>query len=232
MGATDYETLAANLSALAYAIRLEILDRLRVPHTLSQIEVEPARGHTGPRASSASRQTVRHHLDKLLEADLVRAEAVEQGGRTVQQYTVHPQRLYALTEEMRTLSVNRVHYGSADDATGTIEGAARAPPVSGPRLALAHGVLEGKMFPLSAPDDAGWTIGRRRGVAVELAYDPFVSLEHAAVRRHGDDYVLHDLGSKNGTTLNWTPLPPKGEAPLKPGYVIGVGRSLLCFVID
>ncbi|HLE47820.1 MAG TPA: FHA domain-containing protein, partial [Candidatus Thermoplasmatota archaeon] len=105
-------------------------------------------------------------------------------------------------------------------------------PTTGPRLVLVHGLYEGKSYALDprlAPEGE-WRIGRRRGIAVSLDYDPYISLENSVVRRTGDKLTIEDLpGSKNGTSVNWEPL-AKGRAHvLKPVDVIGVGRSLLVF---
>ena len=95
-----------------------------------------------------------------------------------------------------------------------------------------HGVYEGKAFALdrASAQDGRWVIGRKRGLAVALDYDPFVSTENAATTHQGGRYAVTDLGSKNGTSVNWTPLPSGGSRVLKPGEVIGVGRSLLSFL--
>lgn len=68
-------------------------------------------------------------------------------------------------------------------------------------------------------------------MAVCLDYDPYVSLENAAVARAGDGFDVSDLPqSKNGTAVNWEVLPKGGRRELRPGDLIGVGRSLLLFL--
>ncbi|MBW3584235.1 MAG: FHA domain-containing protein, partial [Euryarchaeota archaeon] len=219
--------------ALAYAIRLEILDKVRLPHALSEIRVAPLRRTSGSKAGTASRQAVKHHLDRLIEADLVRLDP--DAGEDRPRYVVHPQRLYALTEELRSLSVNRVRYRTRKDVTETLRSGARTPRVEGPRLVLVHGVYEGQMYSLA--DEGGtkerWTIGRSEEADVRLTYDPFASMMNTYVLRHGDEHLVMDSGlSKNGTQLDWEPLQPNEAYPLRPGHVIGVGRSLLCFADD
>jgi len=56
--------------------------------------------------------------------------------------------------------------------------------------------------------------------------DHLVSREHAEVVRSGADYLLRDLGSRNGTRLNDEPV---REARLAFGDEIGVGHSRLIF---
>src|SRR5688500_10161069 len=70
------------------------------------------------------------------------------------------------------------------------------------------------------------TIGRsaRNDVCVP---DPFASRVHAEVRREGDQYVLQDLGSANGTYYNGA----RAEAaiPLAPGGRIQIGETEIVF---
>jgi len=53
------------------------------------------------------------------------------------------------------------------------------------------------------------SIGRGEGASVRLP-DPTVSLEHATLRKRGQDYLITDEGSTNGTAL----LSPRGEGPV------------------
>ena len=50
-------------------------------------------------------------------------------------------------------------------------------------------------------EDEAVVIGRQDSCDVVLD-DPTVSRQHAAVRRNGDAFELHDLGSRNGTRVN------------------------------
>jgi hypothetical protein len=230
----DYTTLAEFLGALSYPVRLELLDALRFPHTLSEIKLPARQRSSGEPGRPAARQTVQQHLDRLVEARLVRAEPIQREGRTMPTYVVNPPKLYELLEELRRLSTTYAGRGFAADATGTLGSAPQAEEVKGPRLVLVHGVYEGKAFPLDAASrkDGKWLIGRKRDLAVPLDYDPFISLENSAVREEAGRFFVEDLGSKNGTSVNWTVLPKGVSRQLRPGYVLGVGRSLLGFVVD
>jgi DNA-binding transcriptional ArsR family regulator len=231
----DTALLAELLGALSYPARLDLLGILRQPHTLGDIKLRPRQVRSGNPERAAARPTVLAHLDKLEEAGLVRSEPIERDGRQVPCYFVNPLRLYEMTEELRRLTVQNAGRGLPADATGTLGGATATPQVLGPRLVLVHGIYEGRAYPLrdTAAKGGAWTIGRRRDLAVGLDYDPFVSVEHAEVRREGARFVLHDLPrSKNGTAVNWNLLPKGGAHTLKPGDVVGVGRSLLVFVPD
>jgi len=52
------------------------------------------------------------------------------------------------------------------------------------------------------------------------------SRSHCRIERHGTQYVLHDLGSQNGTMVNGNLV---DRAPLKAGDVIGVGGARIWF---
>jgi serine/threonine-protein kinase len=63
-------------------------------------------------------------------------------------------------------------------------------------------------------------------------YDPQskVSRRHARIWREGDQYVIEDLSSVNGTVVNDThPLSPKQPLGLKDGDVVRVGETRLLF---
>jgi DNA-binding transcriptional ArsR family regulator len=231
----DFEGLADFLSALSYPARLELLHILRFPHTLGEIDLPARRGGTPDRPEHpASRPAIYAHLEKLEAADLVRTEPFQQGGRSLNRYAVNSLKLYELLEELRRVCVVHAGRGPAGDATGTVT--ATAPPAAahGPRLMLVHGLYEGKSFFLEegTEHEGRWLIGRRKGLPVSLDYDPYVSTENAAVTVEDGAYFVEDLGSKNGTTLDWVPLPKSGVRQLRPGNVLGVGRSLLSFAVE
>jgi hypothetical protein len=64
-------------------------------------------------------------------------------------------------------------------------------------------------------------LGRSRDADVRIA-DLNVSRKHAEVRQRGDEYVVVDLGSTNGTLLNGKPVE---RASLKEGDVITLGST-------
>ncbi|WP_026369615.1 protein kinase domain-containing protein [Kallotenue papyrolyticum] len=55
------------------------------------------------------------------------------------------------------------------------------------------------------------------------------SRRHAVVERRGDQYVLTDIGSVNGTLINGRPLPPHRPHPLRGGDRIKIGDVELLF---
>jgi sigma-B regulation protein RsbU (phosphoserine phosphatase) len=57
--------------------------------------------------------------------------------------------------------------------------------------------------------------------------DPFASRVHAEVRREGDQYILQDLGSANGTLYNGATV--EGAVPLTTGGRIQIGETEIVF---
>lgn len=232
----DYARLEGYLRALGYASRLELLSLLRVPRAISDIRLQPQQSKPGENPERPmSRQSLQDHLDRLIEAGIVsqgRAKS-EDSGRTVNEFVVNQQRLYAILEELRRVCTVPGHASAAADATAPLN-AQRAPArAEGPRVTLVHGLYEGKTFALAdngAPGARGFVIGRRADVHVALPYDPFVSSENAEIRRAPSGFTLTSVASaKNGTFHNWRQLERGESVPLRSGDVIGVGRSLLVF---
>jgi Protein of unknown function (DUF3662)/FHA domain len=68
-------------------------------------------------------------------------------------------------------------------------------------------------------------IGRLSGSEIEIQ-DTGASRRHAEIRRKGDDFVIVDLGSTNGTLVNDSPV---AEYTLEDGDRITIGRTVLEF---
>jgi pSer/pThr/pTyr-binding forkhead associated (FHA) protein len=66
-------------------------------------------------------------------------------------------------------------------------------------------------------------IGRVQG-DITFAHDGFMSGRHARIVQDGDDFVLHDEGSRNGVFVRI-----KKEVRLEPGDYILIGRQLFQF---
>jgi pSer/pThr/pTyr-binding forkhead associated (FHA) protein len=71
-------------------------------------------------------------------------------------------------------------------------------------------------------------IGRQEDLKVSLP-DDWVSRRHAKIRRVGDEYVLQDLGSSNGTYVDGVPIL---SCVLRQGDWIQIGRNLFRFEIQ
>lgn len=206
--------------ALASPVRLSILRSLRTPRTLGGISVKGERADSG---AVLARQTVRRHLDALLDAGLVRR--LDVAGE--EQYVIDHLRLFSLAEGVRDLA--RLRPAVEPDAATQAVGAALAATEQGPRLVLLRGLDEGATFLLGNAVEV-WRIGRRRGLEVSLDYDAAVSSLNALIRLAGRGHELEDAeGSRNGTFHNFTRLAPGAKVLLRHGDVIGVGRSLLLY---
>ncbi|MGH7662165.1 MAG: FHA domain-containing protein [Vulcanimicrobiaceae bacterium] len=70
-------------------------------------------------------------------------------------------------------------------------------------------------------------IGRDLTAAIRLS-DPSVSRLHARIERRGPHAYVQDLGSRNGTLLNGTPL--AREVPLSPRDRVRVGATEIVFM--
>lgn len=235
--AVNKRHLATALEALANENRLDLLEQLRTPRTVSEIELTPGQTREGENPDRPmSRQGVRVHLQRLADLGIVYARKARRAGATVDEYALNHPRIYALLEDLRSIGMLQSEGAAPPGADPTMEdllreGAART---AQPSLTLVKGLHEGRTFPLAGHTrdgaDRGWVIGRRPDLAVSLDYDPYVSTQNSEVTLEGDRWLLHDLRSSlNGTTLNWRRLPRGGTAPLAQGDVVGVGRSLLVF---
>ena len=64
-------------------------------------------------------------------------------------------------------------------------------------------------------------VGRKAGVDIVIDH-PTVSREHA-VFYGGETPHVEDLGSRNGTSVQGTPIPARERVPLRTGYMVGIG---------
>jgi hypothetical protein len=87
--------------------------------------------------------------------------------------------------------------------TAMLPGQRRRPKVQAPAsLVLVQGGQAVRTYPLAA---AELSIGRSERSDIALA-DPGVSRNHARVVREGDDFIIEDLRSTNGTEVNGQPV--------------------------
>ena len=97
----------------------------------------------------------------------------------------------------------------------------RAPSATGPSARL---ILQGSNEEWTLEGERA-VIGRIAGSEIEIQ-DPGASRRHAEIRRDGEDYLVVDLGSTNGTLLNDAPV---SESTLEDGDRITIGRTILEF---
>ena len=235
--AVDKRHLALVLEVLGNENRLDLLEQLRAPRTVAEIELTPAQTREGENPDRLiSRQAIRAHLARLADIGVVFTRKAKRGGVAVDEYALNHPRLYALFEDLRSLAALQSHGASPPGVEPTLEGA--SPPAATlttqPHVVLVKGLHEGRAFPLTGQSrdgrERGWVIGRRADLAVPLDYDPYVSAQNSEIVLEGSAYRLHDLRSnRNGTHLNGRRIPKGGSAPLRHGDVIGVGRSALVF---
>lgn len=231
----EFDQLSEYLKALANPNRLELLWQLRFPRTVSEISLTPKRAETGGNPDRLiSRQAVERHLQVLESIAVVRTLPATREGRPVDEYVVNHANVFAIIEELRKLTLIKPHAPMDPLATVNAENRIAAGPAQakGPRLILVGGVYEGKTFPLTPgpAHEVGWVIGRREDCDVRLDYDPFVSHENTRIVHHAGRYFVEDnVQSRNGTLLNYEPMPRGGRLPLETGDLVGVGRSLLLF---
>jgi Protein of unknown function (DUF3662)/FHA domain len=108
-------------------------------------------------------------------------------------------------------------------ATAMLPGQPRRPKVRAPAsLVLLQGGQPVRVFPLDAPE---LRVGRAERSDIALA-DPGVSRNHARVLREGDDFIIEDLRSTNGTEVNGQPV---RRRRLAHGDVVKLANSTLQF---
>jgi pSer/pThr/pTyr-binding forkhead associated (FHA) protein len=94
-----------------------------------------------------------------------------------------------------------------------------------PRLVAVTGPLSGQIFYL---DEPVVSIGRLAANDICLE-DPFVSRHHCIIRNEGDEYMIEDLHSANGTYLYGERVNVRS---LKEGYLIAIGISQFVFKLQ
>ncbi len=87
------------------------------------------------------------------------------------------------------------------------------------RLVLKSGANAGQIFPLDGPE---LTIGREPACDIVIN-DPEVSRRHVRLYLQGQNYVIEDYGSTNGTAVNGQKL--RGPYILRPGEMITLGEN-------
>ncbi len=149
-------------------------------------------------------------FDSFMEAmkrELV--ETVREHGRTERYGFVGPVAVEIDTQD--NLSAGRF----------VVTGALVEQPGGGPTGTLT--LTDGRRIQLS---DDGVVIGRLPDCDVSVT-DPNVSRRHAEIKRHGNEYVVVDLGSTNGTKVNGSLV--QGERRLHDGDEITVGATIVRF---
>lgn len=220
----DFERLSTYLKALAHPARLEILWRLRIPATPGDIVVKPRRRDEGLQQERAmSRQSIMEHIEHLETIGVVN-RVPEEGG-----YVTSAQHLFAIVEDMRALSAIETSMRVDVDSTMQQAGPQATAWPAGSKLVLVAGPWQGRAFPLSG--DGPWTLGRSSTQSVALTYDPFASGENARLVKEGASVMVDAVhGARNPPHINFSPV--TGPRVLRPGDILGIGRSLLVYQRD
>jgi Nif-specific regulatory protein len=93
------------------------------------------------------------------------------------------------------------------------------------RLVARDGPLKGSVFPLN---DGEFSVGRNPSNRLAVS-DPSLSRQHCVIARHGDQFEIRDLDSRNGTFVNGVPV---HERVLTAGDEIQIGNSLFLFLSE
>ncbi|MBV9291342.1 MAG: FHA domain-containing protein [Frankiales bacterium] len=109
----------------------------------------------------------------------------------------------------------------AQPATPAAKPASRKTRGAPRKLVVVEGSLAGQSFPLT---QAGITIGRAEDSTVVLS-DDYVSTRHARLLPRGEDWIVEDLGSTNGTYLDRRRI--SAATPIPPGGRIQVGKTVM-----
>lgn len=137
--------------------------------------------------------------------------------------------VYALRSDLFGTKVRRMPSAAAGSATSPAASTPRpvANPVPAPaagdpparRLVITSGAKEG--LELDLPDDE-LTIGRSSDSGLVIR-DDYTSTNHARLSRHGDQWMLEDLDSTNGTFLQGKRVTSSVAVPL--GASISIGTT-------
>jgi hypothetical protein len=103
--------------------------------------------------------------------------------------------------------------------TGAVATTVVAAPAA--RIVATQGPHAGQAFELTGDL---MTIGRDAAQAIALVNDMGVSRTHAQIIRQGDQTLIEDLGSTNGTYVNGVRI--SAPTPIKPGDTLQLGASL------
>ncbi|MGD8374622.1 MAG: SpoIIE family protein phosphatase [Acidobacteriota bacterium] len=73
-------------------------------------------------------------------------------------------------------------------------------------------------------------VGRSSRNDIHLSFDPSLSRFHAEFVREGDQYLIRDVGSRNGTSLNGELLSQAMD--LRPGDRVSLGETVIFFTVE
>lgn len=210
----ERQRLALVLAALANPTRLSLLERLAHPAYVAALAAE----------FDITRQAMRKHLTILHEAGLVRATPSRHGALPALLYAADPAALFLARERLHQVVPAGASAGPRHMPTLAAPGAPAPDRLRGAGIVVLHGAdAPGRFVPLRPA--SGWIVGRADDADVRLAHDPYVSTRHAMLRYAPSGWTIEDLGSTNGTFLDFRRLPPGAASPLPSGAIVTAGRT-------
>jgi serine/threonine-protein kinase len=205
------------------------------------VEYEPEKRF---RSAAEMRETLVQHRDRL------RAGAVSYGA-----VPAHgtPGGNHPTTGDVKTTAVEMVYCGfcgktiSADDVFCAHCGARQPIAAASASLRAARATARLVVMGTTEITDATFTLSKESNLVgrtdpqsnifpdIDLSrFDPEtkISRRHARIWRHGDTFLLEDLGSVNGTVVNdAVRLGPRQPRPLENGDRLRLGETTLHFVV-
>jgi hypothetical protein len=199
--------------ALTGPLRHDLLEAARELEALGELEVAAdAYGRAGDVEGQARALARAGDVDKLDE--LLRTQQARDRRVTAQREQGEGFRMLASSGRRREAAALA---RAADDATIREMGREiEERRVSGPVVKIT---VRGQRLRLVMGDEV--TVGRVAALSVASAA---LSRQHLAIRRRGDEIVVRDLGSRNGTTLRGLAL--GGEVPVADGLELRLGGQL------
>lgn len=229
------DELVSKLKAISDENRFRLLQELREPRTINEIELTAKTDTEEYREDrNLTRQGIQYHLDILRDAGFVEADLENRQGRRMNVHQIDPAGLFTFCDRVQRLAKALGQDQPATDrSTVQVSSNGSKPWPPEPRLVLVRGLDPGRAFSLSGkPPGAtrGWIVGRSPKAEVSLAYDPHVSMEDAEIFPTGDGFRVMDLRSSvNRVQVNDRELECGAEEGLERGDVLTVGRSMLLY---
>lgn len=208
----EREALASQLAVIASPVRLALLDRLVAPAFAPELEEE----------LGITRQSLKRHLDQLVESGLLEARDAKRGIFPATQYVASATGIFALKESVMALATPPTRAAAASTVPSRATTGAQAAPGAG--LLLVHGHRRGEWFPFEGARTI--TIGRDGSNEVALPWDPFASARHALLDVTPAGCAVRDLNARNGTFVDFQQVESGSEVALPVGGILGVGKSL------
>lgn len=174
-----------------------------------------------------TRQGILKHLDALEQVGLVHKLQGRRGVLRAACYVADPYALFSLKEQVWDIASAAPAAPLPQYPTEREPRRAAPPPVSAPGLLVVRGDTLGRRFLLEGRSE--WVIGRKDSCDITVPNDPYVSGRHCVVRHVDHEWSIEDLGSTNGTCINFGSVAPGTPHGLEVGHVVQVGRTHLVF---